>query len=225
MTPVVLHTGPLRVNTVIVPLGEGRALIVDPAACSFSGDESVIVDYLQDNALIPVAIVLTHGHFDHVSALPFLKKQYPQLPILIHEKDAACIGAQSQRAQELDLAAVGFSAFLPAVSALPEPTAFLRDNEPLSEALHTADEALTAWTVLHTPGHTQGSCCLYNEKEKLLLSGDTLFYMSWGRTDLTGGSEQAIQQSLRRIVSTCAPDTRVYPGHDRTGFLLSDMLR
>jgi len=137
------------------------------------------------------------------------------------------IGAASERLQGSALAQIGFSEFLPSVTDLPAPTGFLEAGKTLADCIHTEDEAvknvLSYWKVLHTPGHTRGSCCLYNETEKLLISGDTLFYQSWGRTDLYGGSESQIQESLRGLVKTVSSDTRVYPGHDYSGFSFTDL--
>lgn len=223
-----LHTGPLSVNTYIVPLCENYVFVIDPADCAFSGDEGSVVSYLNSKNLKPLAVILTHGHFDHVSGLFSLKKSFPDIPILIHSADSNMIGADSADMQGRALAQMGFDEFLPFVSNLPAANAFLEDGKNLTECLASysfpieAKEALGKWQILHTPGHTQGSCCLYNEGERILLSGDTIFYHSWGRTDLIGGSEQKIHESLLKIMEYCEEDTCVYSGHDGSSFILGE---
>lgn len=224
----VLRTGPLGVNTLVVSLGNGRAFVVDPASCRFSRDESAVFDFLESSALRPVAILLTHGHFDHVAGLPFLREKYPSVPILIHERDAGMVGKDSRILQGRDLDSMGFPEFLPFVSDLPGPTSFLEDGKSILECLDFSDfdsglrGSLSRWMVIHTPGHTPGCVCLLNETEKVLISGDTLFYHSWGRTDLPGGSEDEIRKSLANIVSTISDDVRIFPGHEKFGFTKKD---
>ncbi|MBR7063563.1 MAG: MBL fold metallo-hydrolase, partial [Treponema sp.] len=82
--------------------------------------------------------------------------------------------------------------------------------------------ALSKWKIILTPGHTPGSVCLYNDDEHILISGDTMFYHSWGRTDLEGGSEKDMMNSLRLLINTLPGDTIVYPAHDSYGFKLED---
>ena len=221
-----MHTGPLGVNTFLVPLSETEVAVVDPADCLFSHDEGSVVSFLKSKNRVPVAVILTHGHFDHVSGLPSLVKNFPKIPIAIHKADSAMIGSNSEAVQSQDLEQVGYLQFLPSVSNLPNPTHFLSDKLTLAQVfdnIDCSDEAkrsLACWEVLHTPGHTEGSCCLYNEEDLTLISGDTLFYRSWGRTDLLGGSERKIHASLMKINEYCENETRVYPGHDYTGFTL-----
>ncbi len=223
-----LHTGPLAVNTYLVHLSEKEVLVIDPADCLFSQDEGSVVSYLASKELKPVAVVLTHGHFDHVSGLPFLKKSFPNVPVVIHKADSDMIGKNSEVQQGKSLSQMGFFEFVPYVKNLPEATAFLEDGKTLSEILGDCDcsseakKSLENWQVMHTPGHTEGSCCLYNEDELKLISGDTLFYHSWGRTDLAGGSERKIHQSLAKIADYCEEQTKVYPGHDHAGFTLEE---
>ena len=223
-----LQTGPLAVNTYIVPLSDSEAFVVDAADCAFSHDEGSVLSFLKSKKLKPVAVVLTHGHFDHVSGLPLLKKSFPELPIAIHKNDEAYIGANSAVLQGKSLSQMGFGEFLPFVTNLPEANAFLSDGETLADTFREfsfseeAKKSLAEWHVLHTPGHTEGSCCLYNEEKRILLSGDTIFYHSWGRTDLIGGDERKIHQSLLKIADYCEDDTRVYSGHDTNSFILSE---
>ena len=221
-----LHTGPLGVNTYILPLFENKVLIVDPADSSFSGDEGSVLAFLQKNKLEAQAILLTHGHFDHVAGLPALKKAFPLVPIAIHSQDKDFIGENSAKMQGISLGQMGFLDFLPYVSQLPSPDFFLEDSLTLDKVFqnHSFSEeikkALSEWEVIHSPGHTRGSCCFYNKKELTLISGDTMFFHSWGRTDLIGGNEEEIHKSLLKILDYCDKNTKVYPGHDNYGFTL-----
>ena len=227
MTIDVIHTGPLGVNTLIVPLGGPAVFIVDPAACAFSNDTFAITRFLEQKRLEPAAVVLTHGHFDHVAGLVQLVRCFPQIPILIHKNDAACIGARCSDLQSQSLSRMGFEEFIPYVSNLPEATCFLSEGKTLYDCLGKKQseeyaDSLKEWTVMHTPGHSPGSICLYNKAKRTLISGDTLFYHSYGRTDLPGGDEFLIQKSLRRLLKEIPQNTLVYPGHDAYGFVMGD---
>lgn len=224
----VFPTGIFQVNTLIIPIVQDKVLVVDPANCRFTRDEDDILDFLDENGLKPLGIVLTHGHFDHIAGLSAFSKKYPNIPIAIHRADSEMIGFNSGKSHAYTLSMMGIERFLPSVSELPEATGFLEDGKTLDESFSSiSDESVKSslknWKVIHTPGHTKGSVCLYNSTEKVLVSGDTMFYHSWGRTDL-GGSEVEIQKSLRRIHELASADTLVYPGHDYTEFPLSENL-
>ena len=221
----IVHTGPLGVNTLVVALNERYAFVVDPAACDFCGDTHAVTRVLSSLGLDCVACVLTHGHFDHVAGLSHLKKCFPNMCIAIHENDSMYLG-QDSSTQKQSLTYIGFADFYEAVKDLPAADCYLKADKTLSDCLSKeciapVKNELAKWTVLHTPGHTQGSVCLYNKADRLLISGDTVFYGSWGRTDLPGGNEAQIQKSLRRIYHDVESETRVYPGHDECGFVLA----
>lgn len=213
-----IGTGPLNVNTYIVSLSGSKVLVVDPACSVFSRDNDKVTSFLEKSGLVPAAVFLTHGHFDHVAGLKILKQVYPDIPVIIHKDDASCIGHEGNAFQTRSLMSMGFDDFIPYVTDLPEADLKVTDGYTLSEA--GADE----WTVIHTPGHTEGSACLYSKKQNCLISGDTVFYHSWGRTDLPGGNESQMQSSLNRIYSMLPENTLVYPGHDYSGFELGENL-
>lgn len=237
-----INTGILGVNTWIVNLAENAVFIVDPACCHVTNDENVIFNYLESHNKTPVGVLLTHGHFDHVMGLKILKQKFPSLCIAIHKNDAAYIGSNSKDIQQKTLSNLGdyASALYSAVDNLPEPNVFLQDGLTLDNIISkdmilqsysndtsidvkSIQNVLNQWSIIHTPGHTKGCVCFYNEQEKTLISGDTIFYGCYGRTDLYDGDEIQIKQSIQKIKQTILPETLVYPGHDRFGFVFSDI--
>ncbi len=136
------------------------------------------------------AILLTHGHFDHMLAAEKLQER-TGVPVYVHPLDAPMLSDAS------------LSAYNPEVSSLPQPGHIAYTAYP---------ESLLGFRVLHTPGHTPGSVCLYHEAEKVLFSGDTLFRAGFGRTDLAGGSMHQLLSSLRTLLAL-PRDIKVYPGH------------
>ena len=234
------QTGPLEVNTFILPLAGRAVLLVDPAGFDYSGDEKAVAQILDEHDCAPVGVLLTHGHFDHVCGLKALRSSFPNIPIAIHVADKNFLGPNSEAVhkQSLDLMSFGGEDFLRGLSDLPDASYLLKDGDCLDTIFKTEDiisaftgdevpdvegvaNALSHWRVIHTPGHTPGSVCFYNESEKVLISGDTVFYQSYGRTDLPGGSEGQMQKSLSGIFETIPGDVLVYPGHGACGFELS----
>ena len=136
-------------------------------------------------------ILLTHGHFDHTSAVRPLLEKYPDVPVYIHEKDAA----DTERG-ELLFRKVG-----------PENQRFYKEGDTLPLGSLTI-------RVLETPGHSEGSVCLLVEGQNVLFAGDTLFRCSCGRCDFPGGDYRKMLTSLGRLASL-EGNLRVLPGHDR----------
>ncbi len=170
-------------------LTSGRiAVIVDPG-----GGYGKIRAYLEESGMTAVAVVLTHGHFDHITDV--FKWHKDGVPVYIHENDAACLFDA-----QLNLAAlVGLT--------LPPVREYITFSD--GEILTFGDIALR---VIHTPGHTRGSCCFVTDVGPIF-TGDTLMCETYGRTDFPGGSDKDIKNSIREKLFTIEGDRSLYPGH------------
>jgi hydroxyacylglutathione hydrolase len=190
----ILPVGPLRCNcSVIGDEATREAMVVDPG-----DDISKIVALLEKHKLTVNQIVITHAHIDHVGGAMKLRA-LTGAPILLNENDYALLKMLDVQAAWLGMAA---------------PDAVEIDQSAAQgDTLKTG--SLVA-TVLHTPGHTEGSICLYFAAEKTLIAGDTLFAGSIGRTDLPGGSFEKILGSLKGKLLELPDETVVIPGHGST---------
>jgi glyoxylase-like metal-dependent hydrolase (beta-lactamase superfamily II) len=195
-----LTVGAISTNCWIYPFGEEDAAIIDP------GDEAGrIVSALEKLELVPRFILLTHGHFDHIAALPHLaaafKDYNPQ--IAIHRLDSEYLGPGAYASHSVSMrVAMGSNMFLDA----------LWNDMPPADILLEEGDSIGPFTVLHLPGHTRGSAAFWDKEAGVLFTGDTLFDGNWGRTDLPGGSDEQIFASLRRLLAMDGK-IEVYPGH------------
>ena len=195
MERLTIQVGLYEVNCSILS-EDGKAWIVDPGH-----EADRIAALLEKKELKPEAILLTHAHFDHIGAVPGLLERFPELPVYIGEKDMAVVSHPMNQLPP-DYPPVKKPERLRAICQ--ESLASLEDLKPL--------ERLEKLEVIETPGHTPGGVCYYFPAEKLLLSGDTLFAGSVGRTDLPGGNMATLVESLKKL--TALPDdTLVIPGH------------
>jgi hydroxyacylglutathione hydrolase len=187
----ILPVGPLQCNcSVIGDEATREAMVIDP------GDEiEQISAIIRKHKLQVKQIVITHAHIDHVGGAMKLRA-LTGAPILLNQNDYALL-------KMLDVQAVWTG------MAAPGEVKIEASIGP-DDALHTGN--LKA-SVMHTPGHTEGSVCLYFAAEKLLIAGDTLFAGSIGRTDLPGGSFEKIMRSLHHQVLALPDETVVIPGH------------
>lgn len=183
--------GPLGVNCLI--LGDKQSkegVVVDPGA-----DCEMILGAVARLGLKVKYIVNTHGHFDHVGCnRPVQEATGAEL--LIHEKDLALLQMASRSARKYGLS----------VEDSPAPTRYLTDGLRLDFGRRSIE-------VLHTPGHSEGGCCLLLRNEQLVITGDTLFADSVGRTDLPGGSHELLIASIREKLLPLPDATVAWPGH------------
>ncbi|MDR1836420.1 MAG: MBL fold metallo-hydrolase [Treponema sp.] len=197
-----LTVGPIAANCWIYPFNEKEAAVIDP------GDEAgVIISAVEKLGLTPTFILLTHGHFDHIAALPELAAAFGSRPqIAIHRLDGEYLGPEAYRTQSISIrAAMGDTSLI---------DASWRDIPPPSLLLEEGDTIGTL-TVMHLPGHSRGSAAFWDKEARVLFSGDTLFEGAYGRTDLPGGSEEQLFASLRRLFAMDG-SIKVYPGHGNT---------
>lgn len=220
----IIQTGLFKVNTIIIPLTNKECIVVDPAACTLSGDQHKITDYLEKKNFHCAGIVLTHSHFDHITGILELKNKFPEAAVAIHENEFSEMQNPPGPMGESVIRFFGDMGLIQMVQEQPSATISLKDGDSLKKIAPCSTEialVLEGWKVIHTPGHTPGSICLYNREEGLLISGDTIFdWGGYGRTDMAGGNEAQIMTSIQKLHKTLPPKTKVYPGHDSFGFFL-----
>lgn len=187
----IIPVGPLQCNCSI--LGDEtthEAMVIDPG-----DDIEDIQAVISEHNLQIKQIVITHAHIDHVGGAMKLRAA-TGAPILLNENDHALL-------KMLDVQAAWIGVPTPGKVEIDRS---LTAGDTVAAGSHTAQ-------ILHTPGHTEGSICLYFTAEKKLISGDTLFAGTIGRTDLPGGSMEKILRSVHDLASSLPDETVVIPGH------------
>ena len=167
-----------------------ETLIIDPAA---SGER--LIRFLTTEGLKPVAMLLTHGHVDHILAVNDLRERFG-IPVYAHEAEKAVLTSTRYNLSTMF-----------GTSLTIDADVYLKDGQKITLAGFEI-------TVLHTPGHTPGGCCFYIPSEKVLFSGDTLFHYSIGRTDFPGGSMSQLVRAIKEKLFVLPEDTNVLPGHE-----------
>lgn len=186
----VFPSGPIETNTILIACEVTKqAAIVDaPQDCTL-----VLQSRVGQLGLSVQMILLTHSHQDHIADARSLKNKF-KAPVYIHALDAPNL--QTPGADLLPI-------FIPVEPVTPD--GFLSDGQ----ILHLGELAIQ---VIHTPGHTPGGVCFYVEKEKTLISGDTLFQGTMGRIDFPQSNPDAMGSSLKKLAALPF-DTTVFPGH------------
>ncbi len=190
----VLPFNPFQENTIVLSDESGECVIVDAGNYN-PQEDAALSKYIADNHLKPVMAVNTHGHVDHMLGGNYVKETYG-IPFAIHGKDK----------------------FL--IDSAPTPGAIYGSKV---YKVHTVDNdregqkelkfGNTVFQIIETPGHTPGHVAFYNPENKLLLTGDTLFRESIGRTDLPGGDYSWIMRSILDKLIPLGDDVHFYPGH------------
>lgn len=180
------------------PLNNHNYLLLDPESkeavlfdCSVPNDE--VMKFIEGQGAILKMILLTHGHFDHVMGVNYFWEKH-HIPSYVHENDLSLLQDINNYTHYAHMGKVE----IPKVDGtFNGNTIFKLGNHPIQ--------------ILSTPGHTKGCCCFLIDD--ILISGDTLFMGTYGRTDLPTSSDNAMHQSLKRLFRELPDTTRVYPGH------------
>ena len=189
--------GLLDVNAyLLVDEASARGVLVDPG-----GDIERVAAMVERHGVTLEAVIATHGHVDHVAAVAEACRRF-QAPLWIHEAEAPVLDTVPVQARLF-----GFPA-----ARSPEVNRWLQDGDVI-------EVGSLKGRVLATPGHTPGGICLYFAAASLLLTGDTLFVGSVGRTDLPGGDTEALRCSIRDKLYALPEGVTFYPGHGPRGAL------
>lgn len=184
--------GPLQTNAYILTNSNKECVIFDPG-----GDGQRLNAILRQQGLKPVAVLLTHAHFDHIGAIDDVIANW-DVPVYIHEKEKNWLK---------DPALNGSAYFIPGQEILSkaEPTILPKEGSLVVNDFHL--------DLYYTPGHSPGSVSYYCKELGVVFSGDALFQGSIGRTDLPGGSHEQLLSSIHKKLLTLPEETIVLSGH------------
>ncbi len=194
------QTGPLQVNTYVLKDNFSKEAVIIDLGGSFGSIKSAL-----DKDKYKIKYILnTHGHFDHIAGEIEVQKNYPDIPILINKNDFHHFNRL-----EDELKMWGYN-----IKTDPlKPTGYIDENSNLAIGNNKIN-------IFETPGHSKGSLSFYIDNK--LFSGDALFYMSIGRTDLAGGNYNTLIASIKEKLFPLPENTIVYPGHGQNTTIFNE---
>ncbi|WP_462412212.1 MBL fold metallo-hydrolase [Neobacillus sp. Marseille-QA0830] len=194
--------GSIQTNCYIVENSERACLIFDPG-----GDAKKLINLLNSRGIKPLAILLTHAHFDHIGAVDEVREHY-KIPVYLHKKEEKWLGDASLNGSQF------FSLIEPVI---------VKPADEIIKSEGTVQIHNFSFHVYHTPGHSPGSVSYYFEKEGFVISGDALFQGSIGRTDLPGGNQTQLLKSIHDKLLTLPEETYVLSGHGSVTTIVNEM--
>jgi hydroxyacylglutathione hydrolase len=195
MTTVDFFTfGPFEENTYVLHDETGKCIIIDPG-CYDADEKRALVDFIETNKLIPVKLLNTHGHIDHILGNNFIAAKY-NLNLEMNRHDVKLLKAASTYGELWGIRA----------EPSPEPETLLDEGDLVKFGN-------TTLKVFFTPGHSEGSISFYNSRDNFVIAGDVLFNGSIGRTDLPGGNFETLIKSIKEKLFPLGDDCKVFPGH------------
>jgi len=185
---------PLQENSYVISDETGECIFVDPGFF-YPEELEEIKQYITENRLKPVRITNTHCHFDHIMGVEFIRNEY-DISFSAHPDDAFWVEKAIDQGYMF-----GFE-----VKPVQPLDSFLFENEKVKFGN-------SVFEIIQVPGHSPGHIVLYNKESEILMAGDVLFYGSIGRTDLPGGSHEALIQNIKNKLFKLPDETKVYSGH------------
>lgn len=185
---------PFEENTYILHDETKECVIIDPG-CSNKSEQDEIVQFIKDEALMPVKLLNTHCHIDHVFGNSFVAKKY-NIGLEINREDLQVLHSLPQVSHLYGLNA----------EESVEPANFLNEGDIVKFGSSSLE-------ILFCPGHSPGSICFVSKEDKFIIGGDVLFYGSIGRTDLPGGNHEALISNIKAKLFLLGDDFAVFPGH------------
>jgi len=184
-------------NTFVVYNDNKESIIIDPG-CSNSNEQDTLIAFIESEELMPVRLINTHCHIDHVLGNSFIAEKY-NLKLEAHSLEKEVLNSCEMVSKMYGIP----------YDKSPDIGSFIKEGEKVK----LGDEH---FDTLLCPGHSPGSLCFFHEESKTLIGGDVLFMSSIGRTDLPGGDHDTLIRSIKEKVFALPDDTTVYPGHGPT---------